>query len=132
MVCGVSDWLPVILREARQPGGRPPPVIARALTELPELIEDGPVRPAHLARRLRLSESYLAHLFSAEIGLPFRPYVRWLRMQRAIKSIADGHTLTVAAHEAGFTDSPHLNRVCRRMFGAAPSAFAQIRWSTTR
>ena len=103
------------------------PAVRRARAELPGLIADGPVRIQELAERVGLSESRLAHVFSAEVGLPLRPYVRWLRMQRAVQLVAAGRTLTEAAHGAGFADSAHLNRVCHRMFGAAPSDFGQLR-----
>ncbi|WP_433684522.1 helix-turn-helix transcriptional regulator [Nocardia sp. CA-119907] len=72
----------------------------------------------------------LLHLFAAEVGLPFRSYVRWLRMQRAAELIATGRPVTDAAHGAGFADSSHLNRVCRRVFGCAPSEFARLHWIT--
>ncbi|MBC7301482.1 MAG: helix-turn-helix transcriptional regulator [Nocardia sp.] len=104
------------------------PAVRRAWTELPTLLADGPVRLGDLAQRVHLSESRLAHLFSTEVGLPFRAYVRWLRMQRAIRLVAAGRTLTEAAHGAGFADSAHLNRVCHSMFGAAPSDFGKLRW----
>ncbi|MGM7645512.1 helix-turn-helix transcriptional regulator [Nocardia sp. JW2] len=103
------------------------PAVRRSLADLPGLLADGPVRLGELAQRAGLSESRLAHLFSAEVGLPFRAYVRWLRMQHAIRLFAAGRTLTEAAHGAGFADSAHLNRVCHSMFGAAPSHFGQLR-----
>ncbi|PKV81884.1 AraC family transcriptional regulator [Nocardia fluminea] len=103
------------------------PAVRRCTADLPGLLADGPVRLSELARRVRLSESRLAHLFSAEVGLPFRAYVRWLRMQHAMRLFAAGRTLTEAAHGAGFADSAHLNRVCHSMFGAAPSQFGQLR-----
>ncbi|MEV6659600.1 helix-turn-helix transcriptional regulator [Nocardia fluminea] len=103
------------------------PAVRRCSADLPGLLADGPVRLSELARRARLSESRLAHLFSAQVGLPFRAYVRWLRMQHAIRLVAAGQTLTEAAHGAGFADSAHLNRVCHSMFGAAPSQFGQLR-----
>jgi AraC-like DNA-binding protein len=31
-----------------------------------------------------------------------------------------GQSWTAAAQEAGFADSAHLSRTCRRMFGIAP------------
>jgi AraC-like DNA-binding protein len=103
------------------------PAVRRCLADLPVLLADGPVRLSELARRVRLSESRLAHLFSAEVGLPFRAYVRWLRMRHAMRLFAAGRSLTEAAHGAGFADSAHLNRVCHSMFGAAPSQFGQLR-----
>ncbi|WP_067540806.1 helix-turn-helix transcriptional regulator [Nocardia crassostreae] len=105
------------------------PAVSHVLALLPHRLESGPVRLADLAREARLSESLLAHVFSADVGLPLRPYIRWLRMQRAIRFIADGHNFTTAAHGAGFADSAHLTRFCRSMFGAPPSDFTRVRWT---
>lgn len=113
---------------ATSPAPRRHPAVTRAVLLLRERLADGPVRLADLAAAVDLSESRLAHLFSSELGLPLRPYVRWLRLQHAIDLIARGHTLTDAAHAAGFTDSSHLNRVCHNTFGAAPSNFRRFHW----
>ncbi|MET8873783.1 helix-turn-helix transcriptional regulator [Nocardia sp. NPDC004604] len=106
------------------------PAITRVLALLPDRLDGGSVRTAELARAVGLSESRLLHLFTAEVGLPFRSYVRWLRMQCAVELVATGCTLTEAAHGAGFADSSHLNRVCRSVFGGAPSEFARLHWIT--
>ncbi len=104
-----------------------PPVIQRLVTTLPERL-DAPLRFAAIALELDVSESRLAHLITEHLGVPFRPYVLWLRLQRAAAELAHGRSLTEAAHHAGFADGAHLSRVFRRMFGIAPSelsAFAQ-------
>src|SRR3712207_8098417 len=54
------------------------------------------------------------HLFVAEIGLPYRGYVLWLRLGRAVDVFAAGGSLTDAAHAAGFADSAHLSRTLDR------------------
>ncbi|MFF0528030.1 helix-turn-helix transcriptional regulator [Nocardia amikacinitolerans] len=118
-----SEWLRVGAGEAVRH-----PAVAEVLRLLPERIAAGPVRLADFARAVHLSESRLAHVFSAELGLPFRPYLRWLRVQRAVELLAAGHTLTEVAHGAGFADSAHLTRVCRAMFGAPPSQFGDLDW----
>ncbi|WP_431956849.1 helix-turn-helix transcriptional regulator [Nocardia lijiangensis] len=107
------------------------PAVAEVLRLLPERLSAGPVRLAELARAVHLSESRLAHVFSAELGIPFRPYLRWLRVQRAAELIAAGQSLTDVAHGAGFADSAHLTRVCRSMFGAPPSEFGSLDWRGT-
>ena len=104
-----------------------PPAIQRLVTTLPDRL-DAPLRFAALARELEVSESRLGHLITEHVGVPFRPYVLWLRLQRAAAELAHGRTLTEAAHHAGFAYGAHLSRVFRRMFGIAPSelsAFAQ-------
>lgn len=69
-----------------------------------------------------LSASRLRHLFVEQTGLPFRTYLLWLRLSRALEGAAAGAPLTQAAHEAGFADSAHFSRTFKRMFGIAPTA----------
>ncbi|PTL84909.1 AraC family transcriptional regulator [Vitiosangium sp. GDMCC 1.1324] len=101
------------------------PAVKRLLRLLPESL-DGDVRLETLAHQLGLSASRLSHLFSAEVGLPLRPYILWLRLHRAAEHLRAGAPLTSAAHAAGFTDSAHLSHVFRRMFGLSPSEIAGV------
>lgn len=68
-----------------------------------------------------LSESRLIHLFKKQFGIPIRKYVLWCRLQKAIKFYLKGHTLTQAAHIAGFSDVAHFTRTFVAMFGMSPS-----------
>jgi AraC-like DNA-binding protein len=69
-----------------------------------------------------LSESRFSHLFVEQVGLPFRTYVLWKKLTRAVESIAQGASLTESAHTAGFSDSAHFSRTFRRMFGLPADA----------
>ncbi|MDB5692371.1 MAG: AraC family transcriptional regulator [Alphaproteobacteria bacterium] len=69
-----------------------------------------------------LSESRARHLFVEQTGLPFKTYVLWLRIGRAVELYAAGASLTEAAHEAGFADSAHFSRTFRRTFGLPAAA----------
>jgi AraC-like DNA-binding protein len=62
------------------------------------------------------------HVFTESLGIPLRPYLRWLRFQRAATAIVAGMPLTRAAVEAGFSDAAHMTRTFKQMFGLAPSA----------
>jgi AraC-like DNA-binding protein len=73
-----------------------------------------------VAAVVHLSPSRFRHLFVHEMGLAFRPYVLWLRLNRAVEAFAAGESLTTAAYHAGFADSAHLSRTFRRMYGMAP------------
>ncbi len=77
------------------------------------------------AKAVGLSPGRARHLFVEQTGLPFRSYVLWLRMTRAVGIMSAGRSLTDAAHEAGFADSAHFSRTFRRMFGL-PAAALQI------
>jgi AraC-like DNA-binding protein len=78
-----------------------------------------------LAETVGLSTSRFMHLFTTSVGIPLRPYILWLRLQRAAAEIARGHSITAAAHAAGFADAAHLTRTFRRMLGATPRQIAQ-------
>ncbi len=75
-------------------------------------------RPRHAAG---LSASRFQHLFTREVGVPFRRYRVWHRLRAAIREAAQGSNLTTAAHAAGFADQAHFTREFRRTFGAPPS-----------
>jgi AraC-like DNA-binding protein len=83
---------------------------------------DGPVSLSDAAPAVNLSAGRLRHLFVQQTGLPFKTYILWLRLTRAVERFAAGAPLTQAAHEAGFSDSAHLSRTFRRMFGVTPAA----------
>ncbi|WP_338863566.1 AraC family transcriptional regulator [Myxococcus stipitatus] len=68
-----------------------------------------------------LSSGRLMHVFTESTGVPLRPYLLWLKLQRSAGAIAAGRSLGEAAHAAGFSDAAHLTRTFRRMFGTAPS-----------
>jgi AraC-like DNA-binding protein len=95
----------------------PDPRIAKILSELDRRL-DGPVSLADCAEGIYLSGSRLRHLFAEETGLPFKSYLLWRRLGRAVELYAGGAaSLTEAAHQAGFADSAHFSRTFRRTFG---------------
>lgn len=83
---------------------------------------DTSVRAEDAAKSVCLSSSRFMHWFTEVSGLPFRAYVRWLRLQRAVRTLANGSTLTEAAHWAGFADSAHLTRTFVATFGVRPAS----------
>ena len=74
-----------------------------------------------LAARAALSPSRFRHRVRELVGMPLRPYLRWLRLRRALMVAASGVSLTPAAQDAGFADAAHLTRTMQRHFGVAPS-----------
>ncbi|GAA4056260.1 AraC family transcriptional regulator [Actinomadura miaoliensis] len=106
------------------------PAVAAVLASASQRPPDpgGPALPASLteaATAVGLSATRLGHLFTEQLGLPYTAWRRWVRLQHAMAAVQEGATLTHAAHAAGFTDSAHLTRVCRAMFGITPTQAAR-------
>jgi AraC-like DNA-binding protein len=107
-----------------------------SLRRVRAVIASLPLRPSvpwtldALAAEAALSPSRFAHAFKAQTGMAVRPYLRWLRLARALDAAARGGSLTTAAHDAGFADAAHFNRTMRRHFGITPGAIlASLRGS---
>jgi len=114
-------WLSGLLpRAKRAPAVHPG--VQRVLGYLhePRAEFDGLSLPV-LAGIAGLSPSRFMHAFTGSVGVPLRPYILWLRLQRAACDLIDGASVTSAAHRAGFADAAHLTRTFRRMLGATPS-----------
>ncbi|MEL6339174.1 MAG: AraC family transcriptional regulator [Myxococcota bacterium] len=75
-------------------------------------------------RRVHLSRSRFLHLFSSEMGTPWRSYIKWRRALAAVSVAQSGCSLTEAAHRAGYPDAAHFSRQFVSLFGVTPSAFA--------
>ena len=69
-----------------------------------------------------LSPSRFRHLFVEQTGMALRPYILWRRFLRVWELLAEGMSVSAAAHAAGFADAAHLSRTSRRAFGFPPSA----------
>jgi AraC family transcriptional regulator len=117
---GILDALP-----SAEPPTMPDPRVIAMIAYARQNLYDRLTLPA-AAGRVGLSPSRARHLFVAQTGLPFKTYVLWLRIERAVAIYAAGRSLTEAAHEAGFADSAHFSRTFRRTFGL-PAVALRIR-----
>jgi AraC-like DNA-binding protein len=95
--------------------------IAKA-TELIRARLGGAVALKSIATAVHLSPERFRHLFMEETGVGFRPYLLWLRLECALAAYIGGSTLTDAAHVSGFSDSAHLSRTFKKMFGISPGS----------
>lgn len=96
--------------------------IKTLLLELDQCLDGECIKPSNwraveVAEKMALSESRFLHLFTQELGVPWRPYLLWCRMTCAVRAILNGDSATNAAHLAGFSDSAHLSRTFRKTFG---------------
>lgn len=102
-------------------GSSPDARIARIVAELSRR-QDTRMSAPRLAASVGLSPSRMQHLFTCEVGVPFRRYRSWLRMRSAIAAIIRGESFTGAAHDAAFADQAHFANAFRNTFGAPASA----------
>jgi AraC family transcriptional regulator len=109
-----------LLVDASPAAGAVDPRIERAITWMRARLQS-PISLAEVAAQAHLSPSRFRHLFVAQTGVSFRAYLLWARVESAIGAGMAGRSWTAAAQEAGFADSAHLSRTCRRMFGIAPA-----------
>ncbi|MCW8964926.1 MAG: AraC family transcriptional regulator [Gammaproteobacteria bacterium] len=101
-----------------------PKPIDKRIRKAMEIMREDPAQShslESLAESVHLSATRFTHLFKDETGVPIRRYRQWLRFRQAIQQITSGETMTVAAMQAGFTDSAHFSRAFRSMFGLKPS-----------
>ncbi len=89
----------------------------RQLLNYIKTLENKNVSVKELAKKVSLSESRLIHLFTKEIGIPLRKYLLWSKLIDAINYIVRGMDFTEACYAAGFSDSAHLSRTFKKMFG---------------
>ncbi|HLR15672.1 MAG TPA: AraC family transcriptional regulator [Bacillota bacterium] len=70
-----------------------------------------------LIQKIFISESRLSHLFSEQVGISIKKYTLWQKLLKSLRAIRNGNTFTSAAHKGGFSDSAHLARTFKHMFG---------------
>jgi len=118
-----ADTMPALLAAfgAQMPvRARRHPGVRRVLRHLREAPPECDTSLATLAALAGLSPGRFMHAFTQSTGVPLRPYLLWLKLERAGAAIALGASLTEAAQRAGFADAAHMSRTFRRMFGVTP------------
>ena len=79
-----------------------------------------------LAAEALLSERQFSVAVRSIRGMPLRPYLRWLRLEHAVKALGRGESATRAAQSAGFADAAHFTRTLQRHFGVSPRTLAPL------
>src|SRR5680860_833809 len=88
------------------------------------LIREEPDRnhtQAELGAALGLSPSRVLHLFSEQIGVPYRRYRMWKRLWLSAERLHASDSMTTAAMESGFADATHFSHAFRDTFGVNPA-----------
>ena len=101
--------------------GTASPLMQRVLQHIERHLDD-PIHVPRLGQVARLSESRFKSRFKAEIGVP--PAEFWLRkkIERAV-FLLKSHSVTVVAHELGFSSSQYFATVFKRYTLVNPSRF---------
>lgn len=74
-----------------------------------------------LAEALGLSPSRVLHLFSEQIGVPYRRYRMWKRLWLSAERLHASDSMTTAALDSGFADATHFSHAFRDTFGVNPA-----------
>jgi len=87
-------------------------------------LTDRGLTPVVIARRQRISDSYIRKLFESE-GTSFSEFVLTRRLVRANRVLTDqrfaDRTIASIAFACGFGDLSYFNRTFKRLYGASPS-----------
>lgn len=123
----VEQWIRgELLRDSKAP--RIHPRVRRVLRFLREQLGTADALSLDkLADVAGLSPSRFMHVFTSSVGVALRPYILWLRLQRACGELMRGASVTEAAYSAGFSDGAHMTRTFRRMLGTTPKELAERR-----
>jgi AraC-like DNA-binding protein len=116
----VERRLDLLLAPALEDQGFLNPRIQKAV----ELIRKEPDRnysQRELAAALGLSTSRVLHLFTEQVGVPYRRFRMWKRLMLSFELLNSQDNMTVAALDSGFADATHYSHAFRDTFGVNPA-----------
>lgn len=102
------------------------PVIDAALHRLPASTGEGLVDVDVLAAEVGIPSDRLAQLFDAEVCMPLKSYMAWLRLVVATENLAVGASRAAAASVAGFVTEAALSDAFHAMFGMSVEQAVQL------
>jgi transcriptional regulator GlxA family with amidase domain len=77
-----------------------------------------------LAASVNLSERRLREVFSKEIGISLKQYIKAVRMERALLLLRSSFlSVKEVVREAGFGDTSHFVRDFKALYGRTPSEY---------
>ena len=87
---------------------------------------------AQFGRQVGASERTLSRLFRAELGMTFPQWRARLRVHRALVLLAEGHSVTRAATDTGWSDASSFIESFTRIVGVTPGHYAaEVRHART-
>ncbi len=104
-----------------------PPSVAQATDLIHDRFLEG-LRIETIADSVGVPASDLVRAFRAFHGVPIGSYARRLRLEWVARRLAETDEPIVSlAHEAGFSDQPHLTRAFRALTGLTPARYRRLR-----
>lgn len=101
-------------------------LIVRRILDYANALYGRPIGLAGFADEVGMNLSYLSHLFSTTMGMPFRSYLRQLRMDRARRLLADPmQRISDIAYAVGYSDPNRFRLDFKRMTGLPPSKWRE-------
>lgn len=94
--------------------------VAKVVDKIKQTAEDN-LSVDVLASLVNLSVPRLVQIFKKQTGVPIRRYRLWHRLFVTAINLATSGNLTIAAIDAGFTDSAHFSHTFKSMLGMAPT-----------
>ena len=78
-----------------------------------------------VAQTAGLSVRQLERRFLTDVGVAPKAFARLVRLQAALRCIAEGQPLAEVAHACGYYDQPHMTRDFSRLAETSPAAWQQ-------
>jgi AraC family transcriptional regulator len=105
-------------------------VIRRLLAHIESHLRVG-ISVDDLAAEAGLCVDHFARLFKSATGASPSQFILKCRVEKALELLRTGEfRVADAAYEVGFYDQSHLDRQCRKFFGASPKVVLKIAQST--
>jgi AraC-like DNA-binding protein len=120
----LDAWLSSILRD------EPAPEIDAAVTAI--TASGGTAALAAVAAAAGLGLRQLERRFLRDVGVAPKSFARVVRLQSALRQIAEGETLADVAHACGYYDQPHMTRDFSRLAETSPAAWQQYAGDLTQ
>jgi len=97
------------------------PAVERAA----ELLNETNLSLEQLAKRIRVSESYLSRLFHKQMGLTLVDFRNRVRVRRFLSNyeLGSGANILESALQSGFGSYPQFNKVFKSVMGQAPTSY---------
>ena len=120
------ELVAALARATRSPRSAPPSV-AQATDLIHDRFLEG-LRIETIADAVDVAPSDLVRAFRAFHGVPIGSYARRLRLEWVARRLAESlEPIVSLAHEAGFSDQPHLTRAFRAFTGLTPARYRRVR-----